>query len=66
MMLALAGVALVGLDPVAAAPKNQVGPRALEGVQVVRDLNDLPRVVTARREAARDVITESPAGAQGE
>jgi release factor glutamine methyltransferase len=35
-------------------------------VQVVRDLNDLPRVVTARREAARDVVTESPAGAQGE
>ena len=42
MMLALAGVALVGLDPVAAAPKNQVGPRALEGVQVVRDLEYVP------------------------
>jgi release factor glutamine methyltransferase len=35
-------------------------------VQVVRDLNDLPRVVTARRAAAKDVAAESPAGGQGE
>ncbi len=38
LMLALAGAALVGLGPAAGAQKKGTGPAALEGVQVLRDL----------------------------
>jgi len=37
-VLAFAGVALVGLEPTAAAQNKLIGPRPSEGVQVVRDL----------------------------
>jgi len=38
LLLALTGVALVGLGPAAGAQKKGTGPAALEGVQVLRDL----------------------------
>jgi release factor glutamine methyltransferase len=49
------------------APVTEIFHRAgCRDVQVVRDFNDLPRVVTARRVAAEDFVAETPAGEQGE
>jgi len=42
LVLALAGVALVGLDPALAAQNERVGARTLEGVQLLRDLEYVP------------------------